>query len=329
MAIFRRGQLWWVDLTLQSGERIRQSTKTTDKALAQQFNDKLKADSWRVDFLHEKPNYTWDDAALRWLKETKHKATHADDIRKLRWLQTYLRGRDLATVSRDLVHSIGEQKTKGTSEATANRTLALVRAILRRACNNWEWLDKVPKIQLYREINRRICWITQEQAKHLITCVPEHHRDIVIFALSTGLRQANVINLKWSQIDLERKCAWIHADEAKAGKSIAVPLSEDGIAALKRQQGKHDTQVFTFKAKPIRYANTKAWRMAVKKAGLSDFRWHDLRHTWASWHVQNGTPLHVLMELGGWASLEMVQRYAHLSPSHLAGYAAKLPSLST
>jgi len=53
----------------------------------------------------------------------------------------------------------------------------------------------------------------------------------------------------------------------------------------------------------------------------TDFRWHDLRHTWASWHVQAGTPLHVLQELGGWASPEMVQRYAHLSAAHLEDYA--------
>ena len=59
----------------------------------------------------------------------------------------------------------------------------------------------------------------------------------------------------------------------------------------------------------------------MKRAGISDFRWHDLRHTWASWHVQNGTPLEVLMQLGGWNSYEMVLRYAHLSQSHIACYA--------
>jgi len=64
--------------------------------------------------------------------------------------------------------------------------------------------------------------------------------------------------------------------------------------------------------------NTKAWRNALKRAGIIDFRWHDLRHTEASWHVQAGTPLHVLQELGGRESVEMVCRYAHLSSEHLA-----------
>jgi integrase len=70
--------------------------------------------------------------------------------------------------------------------------------------------------------------------------------------------------------------------------------------------------------------NGVTWRDAVKRAGLEDFRWHDLRHTWASWHVQQGTPLHVLQELCGWETAEMVRRYAHLAPEHLAEYAEKL-----
>jgi len=60
------------------------------------------------------------------------------------------------------------------------------------------------------------------------------------------------------------------------------------------------------------------------RAGIDDFRWHDLRHTWASWHVQAGTPLHVLQELGGWETPAMVRRYAHLAPEHLAEHAVRI-----
>jgi integrase len=71
-------------------------------------------------------------------------------------------------------------------------------------------------------------------------------------------------------------------------------------------------------------AETAAWKKALKRAGIEDFRWHDLRHTWASWHVQSGTPLHVLQELSGWTSFEMVRKYAHLAPEHLAAHAARI-----
>lgn len=67
--------------------------------------------------------------------------------------------------------------------------------------------------------------------------------------------------------------------------------------------------------------NNRAWRQALEKAGIEDFRWHDLRHRWASWHIQNGTPLYVLKKLGGWKTLVMVERYAHLLPENLARYA--------
>jgi integrase len=71
--------------------------------------------------------------------------------------------------------------------------------------------------------------------------------------------------------------------------------------------------------------STKAWKAALARAGIEKtFRWHDLRHTWASWHVQSGTPLQELMELGSWASYEMVLRYAHLAADHLQGAACRI-----
>lgn len=75
--------------------------------------------------------------------------------------------------------------------------------------------------------------------------------------------------------------------------------------------------VFTYKGKPVKQCNIPAWRKALKRVGIEDFRWHDLRHTWASWHVQNGTSLQELQQLGGWSSFDIVLRYAHLSSNHL------------
>jgi integrase len=123
--------------------------------------------------------------------------------------------------------------------------------------------------------------------------------------------------------------AWIHPDQAKARKAIAVPLNAAAIAIIRRQIGKHLTHVFSFRGKPITQVSTKAWYQALERAGISDFRWHDLRHTWASWHVQNGTALFALQELGGWESPEMVRRYAHLSADHLAPYADRLCTLES
>ena len=91
---------------------------------------------------------------------------------------------------------------------------------------------------------------------------------------------------------------------------------------LSEQWGKHPDYVFTRNGKPLKHKlTTDAWYAACHRAGLEGTRFHDLRHTWASWHVQNGTPLHVLQELGGWSSYKMVQVYAHLAPTTLQKWA--------
>jgi integrase len=149
--------------------------------------------------------------------------------------------------------------------------------------------------------------------------------DTVRFSLETGLRRSNVTGLQWSQVDLVRMTAWIHPDQAKARKAIPVPLSRVAVEVIRKQIGKHPENVFTFNGKPVHQVNTKAWHKALERVGIENFRWHDLRHTWASWHIQEGTPLHVLQELGGWSTPEMVQKYAHLSSEHLAQWVDRRP----
>lgn len=104
-----------------------------------------------------------------------------------------------------MVAGIGARKRSQASAATANRYLALIRAILRRACDEWEWIEKAPKVKLYREPKSRVRWITPEQARALLEELHEHQRDMVLFALATGLRHGNVTGLCWSQVDLERR----------------------------------------------------------------------------------------------------------------------------
>ena len=96
------------------------------------------------------------------------------------------------------------------------------------------------------------------------------------------------------QVELVQRLAWIHPDQAKARKAFAVPLNAEAVLIIRRQGGWHPTRVFSFQGKPIHQVSTKAWFSAFERAGVQDFRWHDLRHTWASWHVRNGTPLHAL-----------------------------------
>lgn len=282
----------------------------------------MKSDAWRVKNLGDKPRYTWQEAVIRWSSEQTHRKCASDDKKYLRFLHPYLHDKTLCEINKLVLERIKHEKLKtGASPATANRVLAFIRALLNRAKHDWEWLDDVPNIKLMPESEQRIRWITQAQANRLFQELPQHLEAMARFSLATGLRESNVTGLQWSQVDLQRRCAWIHADQAKAGKSISVPLNDDAMAVLRSQIGKHETNVFSYKGAPVGRANNHAWRKALIRAGIENFRWHDLRHTWASWHVQNGTPLHVLKELGGWADLTMVLRYAHLSSEHLSEFA--------
>jgi integrase len=329
MPIFKRGNTWWVDITTPSGERIRRTARTNIRTQAQELHDKLKSEAWRVGQLGEKPDRTWDEAALRWLKETEHKASHRQDMRQVAWAQQYFRGRYLSEITRDLVAQVAEAKRQESSAPTANRYLAMIRAILRRAAFDWEWIDKPPLIRLFPESKRRVRWLTPEQARTLLSELPEHLAEMMRFSLATGLRQKNVSRLEWSQVDAERGAAWIHADQAKGRKAIAVALNGTALAVLDRQKGRHPQFVFTFEGQPVGQVNTKAWRKALKRVGIEDFRWHDLRHTWASWLTQNGVPLNALQEMGAWQSSEMVRRYAHLAPEQFKRHAEVVDDLMT
>ncbi|MCE3606628.1 site-specific integrase [Massilia sp. P8910] len=293
----------------------------------------MKSEGWRVQKLGGRPKCTWDDTGFKWLTGKAHKCTHRDNVLKLAWLQQNLRGRLLVSITRDEIAAIGRATLATASGATANCTLALIRSILRRACHEREWIGKAPKIAMYPESRPRVRRRQAEQVTTLLTELPAHQRDIVLFALATGLRQGNVTGMKWDQIDLKCETGFVPDEDAKCGEDTHISLSDFAVALLVRQQGRHWEHVFTYAGKPIKYVNTKAWQDALKRAGIDNVRWHDLCHTWASWLVQNGTPLYDLQEMGDgsrrtWCGVTRTWR-VHRWPSTLRWPAPCLPRITT
>ena len=326
MALYKRqgSGFWWTRFEFQKRE-IRQSTGTQEKREASEYETKLRAELWRQSRMGDKPRYRWEQAVQRWLTERGHLASSRDQKMHLRWLDSHLYGWELTDISRDMLDTVAQaRKADGVSNATVNRALEVVRAILRCSEREWGWLQTSPAVRMLAEPKRRIRWLTREEADRLLSTLPGHLVEMARFSLATGLRQRNVADLDWSQVDLGKRFAWIHPDQAKARKAIAVPLNAEAMLVLRRLHGMHPNHVFVYRGKPVKQVNTRAWKKALKRAGIENFRWHDLRHTWASWHVQAGTPLQVLQELGGWSSYEMVLRYAHLSSGQLADHAENL-----
>ncbi|SPY36405.1 site-specific tyrosine recombinase XerC [Proteus mirabilis] len=136
---------------------------------------------------------------------------------------------------------------------------------------------------------------------------------------------------------MQRRVAWVNPEDAKGGKAIGIALNDTACKVLRDQIGKHSRYVFvhteskkrpdgtmTPQVRKMRVDDNSGWRAGLKRAGIENFRFHDLRHTWASWLIQSGVPLTALQEMGGWESIEMVRRYAHLAPNHLTEHARKI-----
>jgi integrase len=308
----------------------------------------------------------WDQAVLAWLEDHGQRKSIEEIKRVLRWITAHLRGKPLTEITDQVIRDVAKARReeavnrraiaravladkpppapKPTTGATVNRHLAQLSAVLHYA-HRRGWLPAVPPIAKAPEPAKRVAWLTREQAAQLLVELPPHLATMAGFALATGLRETNIRLLTWQQVDLVRAVAWFEADETKAARALSVPLNAEALAVLRLQQGKHRRWVFPVPRwlpkeheddeprqvadSPTGKISSAAWRKACIRAGVPRLRFHDLRHTWASWHVQAGTPLPVLQELGGWASLVMVQRYAHLGRSHVAAWAGNLSSGGT
>lgn len=324
MALYKRGKIWWVRFTSPAGQQIRVSAKTEKRREAQEYHDRLKAQYWSQAMLQKPTPRLWQDAVERWLDERGDYPSRDDDILWLRWLHPHLYDHALSDITQDTLDRIRRAKlSEGSSNRTVNAVLQVVRSVFKYA-ERWEWVTQGPRISLLPEPQRRIRFLSEDEEVRLLAELPEHLGEVTRFALATGLRMSNICRLEWSQVDLDGRRAWIHADQAKTRKALAVPLNADAALVLRRQQGKHKTRVFTFKGEPFNTANGNAWRKALKRAGIKDFSFHCLRHTWATRHAQAGTPLLALQEMGGWSDADMVRKYAHFAPEHLQQYAEKL-----
>ena len=188
MSLYKRkdSPYWWVKIH-HSGGCLQQSTGTTERKRAQEYHDKLKASLWEQEKLGAKPKYSWNEAVVRYLAETSHKASHADDKSHLRWLHPFLDGVALERIDRDRLDVIAQaRKAEGASDATVNRTLEVLRAILRKAALEWDWIAKPPAIRMLPEPTRRIRWLTHKEADHLLQELPPHLAAMAKFSLETA-----------------------------------------------------------------------------------------------------------------------------------------------
>jgi len=208
-----------------------------------------------------------------------------------------------------------EQKVKNT---TVNRSLQTIRAMLYRAIE-WGYLKENPmkKVKLFKEDTRRLRFLEQEDIEKLLNSCSAHIRNIVVFALNTGMRRGEIFNLKWIDADIRNSLIYIHKTKSKEKRVL--PMNQT-VKRLLLNIKEHSVSEYVFCSKEGNQARSikTGFTKALARAGINDFRFHDLRHTFASHLVMNGVDLNTVKELLGHKNYEMTLRYAHLSQDHKA-----------
>lgn len=186
------------------------------------------------------------------------------------------------------------------------------------------------KVKRRKQPKRLTRWLKPAEAEKLITACSPHLRPLVIFMLYTGGRVSEAVYLDWNEVDLRRRRV-IFLD-TKNGTDRGVPLHARAVAELASLDHREGAVFRRPDGKPYERRKNAggviqtAFAGALRRAGIKRCRPHDLRHTWATWFYAENRDLRALMELGGWKSISMVERYTHVNPDHLKGLIARLPN---
>lgn len=327
MSIKRRNNVWHIDIQTPDGQRIRRSTGTENKKKAQEYHDKLKTELWDIAKLNKKPRRYFEEAVILFLENSKEQKNFSTKQYRAKYFLSHFSGRVLSSiVGEEILRSLPEIN-KNTGNRVSNATKNRYRSDIMRMFSlayKLNWIDSVPFVPRQREQKFRVKWITKEKANLLIHNLKlQWMKDVCFFALSSGARMSEIFTLTWHHIDLVNRIATVTNDNSKSGYARALLLNQDAVELMRKLRFKNDGEfVFTRPTKKRIYdIDRRDFKQACQNSGIKNFHFHDLRHTWASWHVQAGTPLYTLKNLGGWETLEMVNKYAHLNAEHLLKFA--------
>jgi integrase len=338
-----RSPYWLIELQV-GGRRFRRSSKTTSKrkalALEWEWRKQLAAPAVPESL----PPMSLGMALDRYSQTVILPRNRPKNAARDKYLLDRIR-RDLGEAT--LLSSITASRItdftdgllrEGKAVATVNRHLAVLRAVLRKAVQDWGASAKVPSISFFKLQNERYRWLTGEEEARLLMASVSHLRDLLIFLLDTGARLSEATHLTWRDVQLDRQPRGIvKFMVTKSGLPRSVPLTrrvEQVLRRLKASCPAGEQRVFLLrqtgpkhgqprKAKPFSRPH-KAFYSACYRAGITDFRIHDARHTFASRLAMKGVPLLEVSKLLGHSSLRMTMRYAHLAPEAYDAAIAKL-----
>jgi integrase len=323
--------VWWVSYIDPGGQRVRRSTGTTDRKEAEALDAKWRLEAYKSQQWDEKPSYTFDELMLAYIKATeKMKRGPERDKCSLKHLYPVFTGRAINEIkSMDVRSYISTRRLEGAAARTINKEVGLFSSAINYANREWGWEVPNPAERCkQREPEGRVRWLTRGESDALLRAAGRDYRarhlpDFIRLALHTGCRKGELLRLEWRRVDLQAGLIYLEAEHTKSGKRRSVPLNAEAHAAIMnrlRYRDKHaaDSPWVFCHSDGKRILNVhNSFSTACRKAGIEDFRIHDLRHTCAAWLVTAGVPLTEVRDLLGHSTINMTERYAHLAPENV------------
>jgi integrase len=325
MGLVKRGKYWCMRFRYH-GRQVRRSTGTTNRRLAETILGKVRAQIVEERYFEalEERTRTFDELMERYLTEHAAKKSEPRHYRGyFNNLKAFFGGRTLAEITPKLIADYKAQRyAAGLKPASINRELASLKKAFNLAVREWEWCRENPvsKVSMERENNKRDRWLSVEEEARLLQGCASWLHDIVTFALHTGMRMGEILELTWRGVDFSRRTVMVV--RSKNGERRTIPVNETVLSVLRQKSKVRSlrtelvfcSRVFT----PMESGHLRrSFRLALGKAKIDDFHFHDLRHTFATRLIQAGVDLYKVQRLLGHKSPIMTQRYAHHYPESL------------
>lgn len=331
MGLYRRkdSQFYWMSYRI-NGRRMFESTGTKNKKLAEKICSKVSTEIFEGKWFDKKVSgsITLNELIDRYIREISPNlapTTHCRNAQISKNLKSFFGQYLLKDISTSLVSQYkAEMQEKDYSKGTILKELGLLRRMFNIAIHEWELCKENPISKVLKTLgngdNKRVRYLSTEERYKLELALPSWLRPIVTVASHTGLRRGNILELTWQNVDLTRKT--IVVNKTKNNEPIGIPLTETIVKTLSElSRIKHLFSPLVFcDREGVPYSPYKvsvAFKRACKKAGIENFRFHDLRHDFASKLVQAGTDIYKVKALLGHKDLRMTVRYSHLRPENL------------
>jgi site-specific recombinase XerD len=325
--MYKRSGVWWTCIR-NDGKKIQKSLQTTDRKLAKSIEAKIRTEIVKGKY-YEKPigsNKTFKDLMEKFMQEhapMQSRNTQVSYNTSLNHLRPFFGETFLTAITPKMISRYQVlRRNEKAMPASINCERAVLSMAFTFAVKSLEWVEVNPvlKVEKLKENNQRERWLSEDEERRLLDNSPEWLRGLIILALNTGLRQSEQLSLEWQRVDLFRKTILIK--ETKNGKPKTLPLNRTALNILSQRSKlksiKNDYVFFDAKGnKIIAIYLRRAFNRVTEKAGINNFRWHDLRHTFATKLAQRGVDLYKISKLLGHTDITMTQRYSHHCPDSL------------